>query len=291
MGRGRARQCSASRTTTGSWRSPRRKGCAWCSARSPRSSLSGSTEVVAGSEMVTNTGAKVISSSRVECHFGLTPGGCFDNPEVWAPHARFHRGDCHALPGSASPARLGHLERAAVERAGRRPGLLLPPHAGRASAAGSIERYGGLDGLNRAWNRRYASWEEVQPGKLPSRPYTEMMAFQHFLTWRADRARRRALRVHQGPRSRPARHGPRGSTFASPPRDPGDLRHGAEPGQRLGDGRARSTPWAFPASRAGTAGRGQLRRACGLRPVCGGQEDAPVAERAAGGHGATRPSS
>jgi len=49
------------------------------------------------------------------------------------------------------------------------------------------EKYGGLDGLNRAWKRRYGSWDEVWPGKLPGRPYTEMMAFEHFLTWRASR--------------------------------------------------------------------------------------------------------
>jgi beta-galactosidase len=46
-------------------------------------------------------------------------------------------------------------------------------------------RYGGLDGLNRAWKRRYPSWDDVWPGKMPDRPYTDMIAFQHFLTWRS----------------------------------------------------------------------------------------------------------
>ena len=115
------------------------------------------------------------------------------------------------------------------------------------------ERYGGLDGLNRAWLRRYASWEEVQPGKLPSRPYTEMMAFQHFLTWRADRHAAAALRAGQGARPRPAGHGPRGEAVAASPRDAGDVRHGAEPGQRLVHGRDAPTPWASPASRGGTS--------------------------------------
>ncbi|MEM2969641.1 MAG: beta-galactosidase, partial [Candidatus Bathyarchaeia archaeon] len=46
---------------------------------------------------------------------------------------------------------------------------------------------GGLEGLNKAWKRRYSSFEEVMPGKLPDRPYTEMMAFERFLTWRANR--------------------------------------------------------------------------------------------------------
>ena len=38
---------------------------------------------VPGSELVTNLGQKVVSSNRNECHFGLTPGGCFDHPGVW----------------------------------------------------------------------------------------------------------------------------------------------------------------------------------------------------------------
>jgi beta-galactosidase len=49
------------------------------------------------------------------------------------------------------------------------------------------ERYGGLDGLNRAWMRRYGAWDEVMPGKAPDRPYTEMMALAHFLTVRSNR--------------------------------------------------------------------------------------------------------
>lgn len=44
---------------------------------------------VPGSEMVDHLGRKVISSNRSECHFGLTPGGCFDHPEVWNRMKRF----------------------------------------------------------------------------------------------------------------------------------------------------------------------------------------------------------
>jgi len=46
--------------------------------------------------------------------------------------------------------------------------------------------------LNRAWQRRYVSWEDVSPGWAANRPFTEAMAFQHFLTERAnDHARKR----------------------------------------------------------------------------------------------------
>ena len=44
----------------------------------------------------------------------------------------------------------------------------------------------GTCAVNRAWKRRYSQWDEVMPGKMPTRPYTEMMAWEHFLTWRAN---------------------------------------------------------------------------------------------------------
>ncbi|MCU0522773.1 MAG: beta-galactosidase, partial [Anaerolineae bacterium] len=46
-------------------------------------------------------------------------------------------------------------------------------------------KYGGLEALNAAWQRRYTSWDDVRPGKRPDRPYTEMMAFQDFIAWRS----------------------------------------------------------------------------------------------------------
>jgi beta-galactosidase len=48
------------------------------------------------------------------------------------------------------------------------------------------KRYGSLDGLNEAWHRRYIDWRDVMPGKRPDLPYTELMAWQNFITDRAD---------------------------------------------------------------------------------------------------------
>ncbi len=143
-------------------------------------------EVVPGSEMVTNTGARVVSSGRVECHFGLSPGGCWDHPEVWARMRSFLERTVERYRG------CGHLHGWDVWNELRwnvqADGLVCwCAHTLAAFRRWLDERYGGLDGLNRAWLRRYASWEQVHPGKLPSRPYTEMMAFQHFLTVRANR--------------------------------------------------------------------------------------------------------
>ena len=39
--------------------------------------------LIPDSHLITNLGHKVISENRNECHNGLSPGGCFDHPEVW----------------------------------------------------------------------------------------------------------------------------------------------------------------------------------------------------------------
>ncbi len=141
---------------------------------------------VPGSEMITNMGWKVVSSGRGECSFGLTPGGCTDHPEVWERMASFlsatvtrYRSVPH-LAGWDAWNELRWRELA--------DGLVCYcPHTLKAFRAWLDETYGGLDGLNRAWLRRYGCWDEVMPGKTSGRLYTEMMAFQHFLTVRANR--------------------------------------------------------------------------------------------------------
>lgn len=84
------------------------------------------------------------------------------------------------------------------------------PHCLREFRSWLDQRHGGLDGLNHAWRRRYGKWEEVMPGKLHWRPFTEMMAWQRFITWKANRHGkrrydlikaldpRRAVTVHAG---------------------------------------------------------------------------------------------
>ena len=138
------------------------------------------------SEMVDHTGRKVVSSNRAECHFGLTPGGCIDHPEVWnrmkafltAVVVRYRGVECLVGWDAWNELRWN------VQADGL---VCFCPHTLSAFRAWLDQRYGGLDGLNRAWKRRYASWGDVLPGKLPHRPFTEMMAFEHFLTVRANR--------------------------------------------------------------------------------------------------------
>ena len=40
----------------------------------------------------------MVSSNRGECHFGLTPGGCFDHPGVWERMSALPHRDGDALP-------------------------------------------------------------------------------------------------------------------------------------------------------------------------------------------------
>jgi beta-galactosidase len=141
---------------------------------------------VPGSEMIDHMGRKVVSSNRRECHFGLTPGGCFDHPGVWDRMGGFLR---EVVSRYRSAAHLRGWDawnelRWNVNSDGM---VCFCEHTIDRFHQWLDERYGGLDGLNRAWKRRYGQWDEVLPGKTPDRPYTEMMAFEHFITWRANR--------------------------------------------------------------------------------------------------------
>jgi len=140
---------------------------------------------VPGSEMIDHMGHKVISSNRGECHFGITPGGCFDHPGVWERMKRFlievvkrYRSSRNLLGWDAWNELRWNVQADGL--------VCFCNHTLAAFRRWLSNRYGGLEGLNKAWKRRYGSFEEVMPGKLPGRPYTEMMAFQNFLTWRAN---------------------------------------------------------------------------------------------------------
>jgi beta-galactosidase len=141
--------------------------------------------------MVDCNGHKVPSSNRNECHFGLTPGGCTDHPEVWARMAGF-------LEAVATRYKdLPHLHGWDIWNELRwnvQAGDLVCycPHTLEDFRAWLRGQFGDLDGLNRAWQRRYASWEDVMPGIATGRPFTESMAFARFIRWRcAEQASKR----------------------------------------------------------------------------------------------------
>jgi len=140
--------------------------------------------VVPGSEMVDNFGHKVVSSNRGECHYGLTPGGCIDNPGVWERMSGFLTATVERYRCAANL--FGWDAWNELRWNVQADGLVCYcDHTLRAYRDWLDAKYGGLEGLNDAWLRRYSTWEDVLPGKMPDRPYTEMMAFQDFVSWRA----------------------------------------------------------------------------------------------------------
>lgn len=140
--------------------------------------------VVPGSEMVTNMGQKVVSTSRRECHFGITPGGCIDHPGVWSRMAAFMR-TCAERYRSRDEL-FGWDVWNELRWNVHADGLVCYcEHTVEAFRRWLDGRFGGLDGLNDAWERRYSDWADVFPGKRPGRVYTEMMAFEEFLTMRS----------------------------------------------------------------------------------------------------------
>ena len=146
---------------------------------------------VPGSEMLNHLGHKVVSTNRNECHFGITPGGCFDNPAVWERMQSFFR----AVAGryKDAPNLYGWDAWNELRWNVHAQGLVcFCEHTLKYFREWLGKRYGGLDGLNRAWQRRYVSWDDVTPGWAANRPFTETMAFQYFLTERAnEHARKR----------------------------------------------------------------------------------------------------
>lgn len=135
------------------------------------------------SHMIDHMGNKVISSGRGESNEGLTPGGCTDHPEVLKRMKIFletivaRYKDHESLAGWDSWNELRWDTNA--------DGLVCNcPHTLKAFREWLEGKYGSLEGLNEAWQRRYCSFEDVFPGKIVGRPYTEMMEFQAFLQWK-----------------------------------------------------------------------------------------------------------
>lgn len=141
--------------------------------------------IIPESEMIDHMGHKVISSNRGECHFGITPGGCTDHPGVW------ERMKIFLCEVTSRYHNLSHLKgwdawnelRWNVNADGI---VCFCQHTLQKFHKWLNEKYDGLEGLNKDWQRRYTCWEDITPGKLPGRPYTEMMAFEHFITCRAN---------------------------------------------------------------------------------------------------------
>ncbi len=142
--------------------------------------------IVPDSYMINNMGGKVVSSLRAECNVGLTPGGCFDNPKVLDLMGRFLRTIAERYSNTTNLLAWDcwNENRWHVQADGY---VCYCQYTLEKFRNWLKDKYGDLDGLCTAWKRRYDSWDDVLPGKLSGRPYTEMIEFQKFLTWRAGR--------------------------------------------------------------------------------------------------------
>jgi beta-galactosidase len=141
---------------------------------------------VPGCELVDHKGRKVVSVNRGEIHFGITPGGCFDHPEVWRRMVEFFRQTVTRFRAAPSIRGWDIWNELRWNVHAGAP-VCYCDHTLADFREWLGEKHGGLDGLNRAWLRRYGRWDEVEPGRYTGLPYTEMMAFEHFLTVRANR--------------------------------------------------------------------------------------------------------
>ena len=135
--------------------------------------------------MVDHLGNKAISGPRIECNSGITPGVCFDHPSVLDRMANFLR--AVGTRYGQAPNLLGWDAWSENRWALHSDGYVCFCSETLSSFRKWLAaEYGDLDGLNLAWKRRYTDWEDVRPGKVPGRTYTEQLEFMRFLSWRSS---------------------------------------------------------------------------------------------------------
>lgn len=136
--------------------------------------------VVPGSELINARGLPQHPTTRSETHWGLTPGGCFDHPEI----ARLIRGFLTAAANryGARPSVVGWdvWNELRWERHADGP-VCYCPQTLAAFRQWLKQKYGSLEMLNKSWKRTHDTWEDVQPGRRSGMAYTEMMEWQAFL--------------------------------------------------------------------------------------------------------------
>lgn len=156
-----------------------------------------------GAEMIDHTGRRVTSSTLVYSNAGVMPGACLDHPDVARLSARFLEDFAARYAGVPHLAAWDCWNE--LRWSSHSDGYVC--YCDRTVAAFRSwldDRHGGLDGLARAWRRRIATWEDVEPGRVHGRSYTELTAFQEFLTARvAGLVRDRYAAIRRGDPDRP----------------------------------------------------------------------------------------
>lgn len=148
--------------------------------------------------MVDIEGRPVLNCNRWECTSGLVPGLCSDHPEVrkrmsgflesCARH--FTRHDNLVAWDCWNENRWNNMAPETV---------CFCEHSLRSQREFLKEKYGSLEGLGRAWGRRYQKWEHVRIGRLYSYSYPEWHDLAEWFCHRAaDMARWRTEAIKRG---------------------------------------------------------------------------------------------
>jgi beta-galactosidase len=113
-----------------------------------------------------------------------SPGYCRDHPGVRRADKAFYR--ALAAHVSRSRAFLGfdlwsepHVINWATPTYIPNPEFCFCPHTKRRFRSWLEKRYGSLEALNRAWYRRYRSWDEVEPNRLST-----ILSYTDYIDWK-----------------------------------------------------------------------------------------------------------
>ena len=124
------------------------------------------------------------SASGEKMHSESAPGYCFDHPGVRNAELAFFTALAD-LAGKSS-AFLGwdlwsepHVINWATANYLYHPEFCFCPSSVRRFRAWLRHKYPSLEDLNRAWYRRYTSWEQVQPGRLST-----ILSYTDYIDWR-----------------------------------------------------------------------------------------------------------
>jgi beta-galactosidase len=134
--------------------------------------------------MVDVEGHTVQSCSRWECISGLVPGACSDHPDIRKRMVDFLAA-CGRHFGPREELRAWDCWNENRWRNMAMDLVCFCEHSLADQREFLRRKYGSLDGLGRAWGRRYADWSHVRVGRLYGYSYPEMRDFTHWLLHRA----------------------------------------------------------------------------------------------------------
>jgi len=122
--------------------------------------------------MVLRNGLPVAYEAQSTLPADGKPGPCYDHPGAMADQLRFIRALVRTLGKYENVVVWNTWQEVAywAERFAGGP-VCYCEHTLAHFRRWLAEKYGGLDGLNRAWNTRYLDWSTVQPDRLPLERY------------------------------------------------------------------------------------------------------------------------